>query len=528
MSRRTASPSASRRSATRARSGSSCTGRTSAPRRHASSPLTASIRRGRRASSTIPPTHRSSSTAPRTPIPEQPNILVVLADQLVPFLTSPYGDPVARTPSLDRLAREGVRFDAAYTPYPLCSPARAAFMTGDHASRHGCWDNASVLPADVPTIAHHLTLAGYDTVLSGKMHFVGPDQLHGFARRLTTDVYPAAMDWVPTQDAEGRFVRGGHARSYVPPRVGVVGWTKFLAYDEETHFRALEYLRAGPPEPFFLVVSYHHPHDPFQVTQELWDIYEGVDIPLPSQPDGLPVSAMDRWANEAHETDAVDLRDPESLRALRRAYYALVTYIDRKLAELLAAVPDDTIVVFTSDHGDMLAERGMVQKRCFYEWSARIPLVVRVPGAAARVVDDPVSLLDLAPTILDLVGARERLPMDGVSFAPLLYGESHPERAVLSEYHVEKVRAPCFMARRGRWKYVLVHGHDEQLFDLERDPGERENLVEQEPGTVAELRALVLERFDPDAIARAGAESVRRRELVGRATALTTVRWDFE
>ena len=454
------------------------------------------------------------------------NVLVVMADQLVPFLIGPYGDPVAITPSLDRLAREGVTFDAAYTPYPLCAPARAAFVTGDYASRHGCYDNAAVLPADVPTIAHHLTLAGYETVLSGKMHFVGPDQLHGFARRLTTDVYPASMDWVPTQDPDGRFVRGGHARSYVPPRVGPVAWSKFLAYDEETHFRALEYLRGGErSEPFFLVVSYHHPHDPFQPTRELWDLYEGVDVPLPAVPEEIEGSALDRWANEAHETHAVDLRDPDNLRALRRAYYALVTYVDRKLGELLAFVPDDTLVVFTSDHGDMLAERGMVQKRCFYEWSARIPLLVRFPDGArpGTRVAAPVSLLDVGPTLLDLVGVpeEERLPVDGESFADL---DALDDRAVCSEYHVEKVRAPCFMARRGRWKYVLVHGHGEQLFDLEADPGEWTNLAGRPEGD--ELRALVLERFDPDAIAAAGASSVRRRELIARAMTLTGTRWD--
>jgi choline-sulfatase len=448
------------------------------------------------------------------------NILVVMADQLVPFLTSPYGDAVARTPNMQRLAEEGVRYDAAYTPYPLCSPARASFITGDFASRHGCYDNASILPADVPTIAHSLTLAGYDTVLSGKMHFVGPDQLHGFAKRLTTDVYPAAMDWVPTQDAEGRFVRGGHARSYVPPRVGVVEWSKFLAYDEETHFRALEYLRGGRTDPFFLVVSYHHPHDPFQVTQELWDRYDGVDIPLPQTPAEVPYSTMDIWANEAHETDAVDLRDPENLRALRRAYYALVSYIDDKLGELLAAAPDDTLVVFTSDHGDMLAERAMVQKRCFYEWSVRIPLLMRHPDRrdAGSVVAEPVSLLDLAPTLLDLAGAGDRLPMDGGSLF-------EPSGMVFSEYHVEKVRAPCFMVRQGTWKYIYVHGHDEQLFDLEADPGEWANLAgEVDTG---ELRAAILDRFDPEAIERAGVASVARRELIARAMALTPTRWDY-
>src|SRR3954470_1676880 len=341
------------------------------------------------------------------------NVLLVMADQLVPFLTGPYGDPVAQTPNMDALARDGVRYDAAYTPYPLCSPARAAFMTGVYASRYGCYDNAAILPADVPTVAHYLTLAGYDTVLSGKMHFVGPDQLHGFARRLTTDVDPAAMDWVPTQDPDGRFVRGGHARSYVPPRVGVVEWSKFLAYDEETQFRALEYLRAKPQRPFFMVVSFHHPHDPFQVTQELWDLYEGVEIPIPETPAEIEYSAMDVWANEAHETDAVDLRDPDQLRALRRAYYGLVTYIDRKLGELLEAVPDDTLVILTSDHGDMLAEKAMVQKRTFYEWSERIPLLVRHPDRRTGVVETPVSLLDVAPTVLAATGAGERLPMDG-------------------------------------------------------------------------------------------------------------------
>jgi choline-sulfatase len=445
------------------------------------------------------------------------NVLVVMVDQLVPFMTRPYGDPVAQTPNMQLLADEGVRFDAAYTPYPLCSPARAAFMTGDYASRHGCYDNASILPADVPTVAHYLTLAGYETVLSGKMHFVGPDQLHGFARRLTTDVYPAAMDWVPTQDPDGRFVRGGHARSYVPPRVGVVPWSKFLAYDEETHFRALEYLRNGPADPFFLVVSYHHPHDPFQVTQELWDLYEGVDIPIPDTPEDVEYSVMDVWANEAHETDAVDLRDPDGLRALRRAYYALVSYVDRKLGELLEVVPDDTLVIFTSDH-DMLAERAMVQKRCFYEWSARIPLIVRHPDRRTGVVDTPVSLLDVAPTILAAAGADEPLPMDGVDLF-------EPRGVVFSEYHVEKVRAPCFMVRQGRWKYVYIHGHGDQLFDLESDPGEWANLAGERD--TAELRQAILARFDPDAIACHGVESVARRDVIARAMAMTSTRWDY-
>jgi choline-sulfatase len=189
-----------------------------------------------------------------------------------------------------------VVFDAAYTPYPLRAPARAALMTGRHASRYGCFDNAAVLPADEPTLAHYLTLAGYDTALSGKMHFLGPNQQHGFRRRLTTGVFPPGFDWVPRLDAQGKFPRGGHARAYVAPNVGVRPWTKFLAYDEETHFPALEFLRergrARPAEPFCLFASYHHPHDPFHVTQALWDLYVGADIPLPRFPDALAAAGL--------------------------------------------------------------------------------------------------------------------------------------------------------------------------------------------------------------------------------------------
>ncbi|HVM68689.1 MAG TPA: choline-sulfatase [Gaiellaceae bacterium] len=472
----------------------------------------------------------------RTP----PNVLLVVTDQLVPFLTGPYGDAVAVTPHLDALARESVRFDAAYTPYPLCAPARASFLTGRYASSLGLYDNAAILPSDVPTLAHYLALAGYDTVLSGKMHFVGPDQLHGFRRRLTTDVFPAGLSWVPVLEEDGRFVRGGHAHNYVPPNVGVRPWTKFLAYDEETHFRALEYLRgrvAGAEEPFLLVASYHHPHDPFHVTQELWDLYEGAEVPLPEVPDGLPLSAMDRWANEAHETDRVALDDQENMRALRRAYLGLVTYVDRKLGELLEALElagaaDDTIVVFLSDHGDMLGERRMVQKRCFYEWSVRVPLLVRTPDrrGAGTAVAEPVSLLDLLPSLLDLVGYDgERVPVDGESWAPLLDGSGSPGRTVLSEYHVEKVRAPCFMARRGRHKLIHVHGHGSQLFDLEADPHERVDLAggTEHADVERELLAAILERFDPAAIEAAGAASVRRRDLVRRALEANGTTWDY-
>jgi choline-sulfatase len=475
---------------------------------------------------------------------QSPNILLIMADQLVPFLTGAYDHPEVKTPHLDRLVERGVRFDAAYTPYPLCAPARAALMTGAYASRLGCYDNAAVLHADEPTIAHYLTNAGYETVLSGKMHFIGPDQLHGFRRRLTTDVYPAGFDWVPILDAAGQFPRGGHARMYAPPNVGVRAWSKFLSYDEETHFRALEYIRERgrlqPIEPFFLIASYHNPHDPFHVTEELWSLYEGASISIPEHPENLEAtySAMDRWLNEAHETDQVNLNDPTSLQQLRRSYYGLVTYIDRKVGELLAALEQTgqeqhTIVVFTSDHGDMLAEKRMVQKRCFYEWSARVPLIIHFPEDrwAGTKVTEPVSLMDIVPTMLDWadVTAEHRLPMDATSLTGLIEGSTTGQRIVFSEYHVEKVRAPCFMVRVGKYKYIYIHGHGSQLFDLEADPGEWHSLAGQPAMEAVEnkLRGLILQQFDPDRLAAEGLMSVRRREMLRQAMARNNIHWDY-
>lgn len=477
------------------------------------------------------------------------NILVIMADQMVPMLTGAYGHPVVQTPNLDRLAARGVRFDAAYSPCPVCSPARASFMTGMYVSNIGCYDNATVLPDDQPTFAHYLTNAGYETILSGKMHFVGADQLHGFRRRLTTDIYPSGFNWVPSRDENGNFVRGGHVRGYIAPNVGVrAAWNKGMAYDEETHFRALEYLHgegldqegAAQRQPFLLCVSYHHPHDPFHVTQELWDLYEGATIDIPTYPAHLEesYSAMDTWLNQVHGTDHPLLGDRESLTKLRRSYYGLVTYIDRKVGELLDALEannlqENTIVIFVSDHGDMLAEKKMVQKRSFYEWSARIPLIIAFPNGrqAGAQVQQPVSLMDLAPTMLDMVGVPMSacLPMDGQSLMGLLNGTETDERIVFSEFHTDKVKEPCFMVRQGDYKYVHIHNHRGQLFDLAADPGEWHNLLGQ-PNVAeveARLRELVLAQFDPVAIKADAELSVRRREIIKKAMAHNDTHWDY-
>lgn len=407
---------------------------------------------------------------------EQPNILLIMVDQLIPQLTGAYGHPVVQTPHIDALARRGVRFDSAYSPCPLCAPARASFVTGQYMSRIGCYDNASPLAPDEPTFAHYLAAAGYDTALSGKMHFIGPDQLHGFARRLTSDIYPADFHYLPSRQPQTapRFPDSPHASMYALPKVGVAKWSMYLDYDEETLFRALQYIRdrrvtAGDAnramkvsgegsgresigaQPFCLSVSFHHPHEPFIVTQRLWDMYEGEPIDIPQFPANLQetYSEMDRWLNVHHGCDWVaNLKDPKSLYALRRAYYGLVSYVDEKVGQLLAALHESGL-------GD--------------------------------------------------------------------------NTVVISEYHSAGVYAPCFMLRVDRYKFVYIHGHDEQLFDLDNDPGEWRNLAGEADyrALSADLRGRILSRFDPEAIEADIQRRLPKRKLVRETMHKLGVHWDY-
>ncbi len=478
--------------------------------------------------------------------PRKPNVLLVIADQMTPLLTGLYGHSVVKTPHLNKLAENGVLFDAAYSPCPLCAPARACLLTGTYCSENGVYDNAAALSCDQPTLCHPLNLMDYDTALSGKIHFVGADQLHGFQKRLLPNIYPADFSWVKSRDHK---TPRSHARSYLGSAVHVGRSGRNLKYDELAHREALSYLKKKGGQkrkgksyrPFFLCVSYNFPHEPFWPPKKYWDMYEDEPIEIPKLPSDFEKrhSAMDRWLNRHHGVDKVDLQKPASLKKLWRAYYALVTYIDDKVGELVAGLKadglmDNTIIIFTSDHGDMLCQKNMVQKRSFYESSARVPLLVVSPhvGRRGHVCKTPVSLLDIAPTILELTGYTdsESLAADGTSLVPLLQGKEQPDRVVFSEMHSEGVYATCFMVRRGKYKYIYIHGHDEQLFGLEADAHEWNNLANRsEHASIKdELKGLILSRFDPDKIEKELRDSLQRRHLLKKAMKKTGRDWSFK
>ncbi len=472
----------------------------------------------------------------------RPNILFVMADQLTPSGLGAYGNARARTPALDRLAADGVVFERAYCNSPLCAPSRASLMTGLLPSRLGTYDNGAEFSASFPTLAHRLRAAGYLTALAGKMHFVGPDQLHGFEERLTTDVYPAGTDWIPDWSRPvDEQLPWYHDMSSVLG-AGVAEATLQLDYDEEVAFRAERKLydlaRRDDGRPFFFLVSFTHPHDPYEIPRRYWDLHE--DVP-PPRVGSIPLAEADAHSRRIRamcRTDEADVGEDDVLRA-RRAYAAATSYVDEKVATLLGALDETglregTVVLFSSDHGDMLGERGLWYKMTFFEGSARVPLVVHAPDRfpAAR-VREAVSLVDLAPTLVDLADSDDdvRGPDEpaGASLLPLLTGAvSDGERTVFSEYLAEGAYSPCVMLRRGALKYVHCRDDPDQLYDLERDHDEFVNLAPDRPELAAELGAEVHRRWDLEALRTQVIASQERRRIVARALSEgERTAWDY-
>jgi choline-sulfatase len=494
--------------------------------------------------------------------PSRPNILFVMADQLSALATSPYGNRDVLTPHLQALADRGVTFERAYCNHPLCVPSRASMMAGRLAGRLPVNDNGEELPASVPTFVHHLRHGGYKTILAGKMHYVGPDQLHGFEERLTTDIYPSDYMWTVDWDSLGDPPRRGFRRvdeatgqpyvrhmAHMVKEAGPVPWSYQLEYDEETHFRALEALRGlarrrgpGKDQPWFLCASYTHPHDPYVNSQEYWDRYEERQIAPPAAPPpGWEPHPVDVWTNTYHGVDAV-APTAEDIRRSRRGYYASTSYFDDKLGQLVAEVErlglsGNTVVFVTADHGDMCGERGMWFKRTVREWSARVPLIVAGPRVRrGHRIRQTVSLVDLFPTMLDVAGLPPATsfpqPLDGHTLAPGLWGETGwtcPDEAIVENFG-EGTIAPVRALIAGHHKLIYTHGRPDQLHDLEADPHEWINLADT-PGhreLAADLKERLLRDWDPARVDREIRESQHRRQFLRETLyAGTYTPWDF-
>ena len=473
---------------------------------------------------------------------KQPNILFIQTDQLLAQALRIYGDPVCLTPNLDKLARDGAVFETAYCNFPLCGPSRYSMASGQLASRIGAYDNAAEFSSFIPTYAHFLRDAGYQTCLSGKMHFVGPDQLHGFEERLTPDIYPADFTWTPNwEDTSGADANDDRALSISGP----CARTAQIDYDNEACFKAERKLydiaRSSDERPFFLQVSFTHPHDPYLCLQEHWDRYEGVDIPMPE------IASLPRDAHDPHSVRLLELVGmldkpyPEewTLRA-RRAYYGSVSYIDDRVGDLLQALNtadlvDNTVIIFTSDHGEMFGERGMWFKRTFFEQSLRIPLIIHAPGRIKpQRVETLASLVDLVPTFMGFAAGPNWVPpvdaLDGADLGMFL-GVKTQDRSIYAEYLSDMVTSPQMMIRRGSLKFITGSGDPDLLFDLRADPKELNNVATDETYSdqLQAFRMEVLKTWDRDQMTKDILLSQRRRKFVhGALSKGKRTAWEFE
>ena len=479
-------------------------------------------------------------------MPQSPDMLVIMVDQLNGTLF-PDGPPNwLPTPNLDRLAERSVRFANAYCASPLCAPARAAFMSGQLPSRTGVYDNAAEFASAIPTWAHHLRRAGYRTCLTGKMHFVGPDQLHGFEERTTTDIYPADFGWTPDYRAPGERVDWWYHNLGSVTQAGTAEITNQMEFDDEVAHHARQWLHQRARErddperrPWALCASFTHPHDPYVARRRYWDALEGCEHLDP------PVAPIPYAEQDAHGRRLMDSFDygrfaltEEDVWRSRRAYLANILYLDDLIGSILRVLEETqqdegTVIAFTSDHGDMLGSHGLWFKMSFREGSARVPLMLAVPSVEAGRVDAPVSLLDLTPTLCRLAGADMGAVApwcDGENLLPIADGAERT-RSVPMEYAAEGSVAPMIALRDARYKLCLCEADPPQLFDLGADPHELRNLVDDpdHAETRERLEAEARERWDLNAFDAAVRMSQARRHTVYPALRNGAYwPWDFQ
>jgi len=461
------------------------------------------------------------------------NLLVILDDEHQRGILGCYGDPFAHTPNLDGLAARGATFLNAYTPSPICVPARASLHTGRHVHAVGAWDSAQPYRGAVRSWAHRLRDAGRDVVSVGKLHFRSGADDNGFSREVEPLHVKNGIGWARALLRRDPPV-SLDCYDYCE-EVGA-GESSYTAYDRRIAAAAADEIRAAARkgQPFALFVSFVSPHFPLIAPEPFLRRHAGQ--PLPPPPLWRAQAPRHPVIERLVEALPYDERfTPARMAEARAAYYGLVSFVDSCIGEVLRAVAEtgqqeETAVVFSSDHGDSLGGHSLWAKSTMYEHSAGVPLIVAGPGVpAGRRVRTPASLIDVYPTVLQVMGLRpdaEEAALPGRSLIALAQAPDDPERAAFSEYHDGGSVTGFFLLRQGRWKYVHYVGYPPELYDLESDPLEARDLgtdpahARQRAACEAALRRIV----DPEAAnAAAFRDQARAIERLGGERAVYDV-----
>ncbi len=444
----------------------------------------------------------------------RPNLLFLMADDHAGYVLGADGNPLAETPNLDQLSREGTRFAAHYCQSPVCTPSRQSLFTGQLPHCAGVTTLRTALANDKPTLARQLQAADYRTAAIGKMHFNQPGRpgLHGLQTAITEDVLNRrwAAELKPKPIPAGVPGRGPWRPFRVPAREWLNARSEPYArldYDMRASFQTRlvrEYLAANQSNPFALWVSFQEPHSPYDFPVEDWKHFDPQRFPLPrlGPEDGWQIPLIFR-----------DLSDMEK-RGIIASYYTSVRFLDRNLGKVLDllrefGLEENTLVVYTSDHGYSLGQHGRFEKHCGYDPALRVPLLMRWPGRIREgVVQDLTEHVDLSATLLDLLGAEPFAVQHGHSLRPYLTGgAASPREWIFSELLENE---ECY-ARSRKWKYIYCSGKRERadgykienpkpgryqkLYDLEADPGEFTDVSEQHPNVLREFQRKLRNRF---------------------------------
>lgn len=438
--------------------------------------------------------------------------IVVMSDEHSGVALSSVGHPWIKTPYMDAFGGDNTRFASAYTNSPICIPARAAFTTGRYAHESRNWDNALPYYGTPRGWTHALRDAGIDVTSIGKLHYRSEQDDTGFTRQILPmhvvngvgDLLGSVRDPLPVR----------HKSRAMADEVGI-GESSYTRYDRDIARASIEWIRDhAQQDRWVLFSSFVAPHFPLIAPEQFASQYRLQDIPLPKLS-----KAHDRddhpWIGRFRECFTHDnYFDDTKRRQALLSYGALCSFMDdhfRQICETIdqCGLADEALVIYTSDHGDNMGTRGLWGKSTMYEEAARIPLLLRAPGAATRqVVGTHVSLVDVAPTILEWMGVPVPGSLPGRSLVTLAESPDDPQRPVFSEYHAAGAESGAYMIRQGKWKLIYYVGMEPELFDLENDPEERNDLVpgKKHSDIVGQLTATLRGMVDPeqqDAIAKA-------------------------
>ncbi len=440
------------------------------------------------------------------------NVLILCSDEHARSAAGCYGHPIVRTPALDKLASRGTRFTRAYTPSPICVPARASLATGLQVHEHRCWSSAEPYHGQIESWMHRLRAAGHSVVSIGKLHFRSAEDDNGFSEEILPmhvtnggKGWPQALLRDPLPDYDDTVELAADSGA---------GESDYTDYDRRVTEAACRWLRRtstnAAKAPWSLFVSFVSPHYPLTAPQPFFDLYEGCDIPMPFQRKNAARSGHSVLREMEVFWDYDRHFSPESRLLARRCYYGLCSFLDSNVAQVLEALEDsgaasETLVLYVSDHGEMLGNHGFWTKSVMYEDSVAIPMILAGPGVPSGRNDTPVSLTEVAATVEKVAAISKTSTVDSWQSRPLqdFLERPEPERLLLSEYHDGGSPTGFFLLRQGPWKYVhYAGGHPPQLFNLEADPQEADDLAGDSATQqdLDKLRKSLLSILDPEAV----------------------------